>query len=104
MQGHKGMDHMMDIREVFNGCGERSEVKKKANKPRKNEGTNQSKLGGIGMMGKWMEVGAQLGIGVKLTINFPSNVCYESWDAWLHFGDGKPTGSAMLMLSPTYLI
>jgi hypothetical protein len=28
----------------------------------------------MGMMGKWMEDGTQLGIGVKPTINSPSSV------------------------------
>jgi hypothetical protein len=39
---------------------------KKVNEPRKDEVINQSKLGRMGMMGGWIEVGAQLGIGIKL--------------------------------------
>jgi hypothetical protein len=29
----------------------------------------------MGMMGEWMEVETQLGIGVKLVIDSPSNAC-----------------------------
>jgi hypothetical protein len=29
----------------------------------------------MGMMGEWMEIKAQLGIGVKLIISFPLGVC-----------------------------
>jgi len=35
----------------------------------------------MGMIGEWMELEAQLGIGVKLTTNFPSSACWEGWDA-----------------------
>jgi len=40
--------------------------RKKVNESKKDEIINRSKLGGMGMMGLWMEVGAQLGIGVIL--------------------------------------
>jgi hypothetical protein len=45
----------------------------------------------MGMMGKWIEVGAHLGIGEKLTFDSPSNACWDNWDnwdVWRHFGDG----------------
>jgi hypothetical protein len=70
----------MDTREAPSGCGKWG--KKKANGPRKDEGTGQSKLGGMGMMRGWMEANTYLGIGVKLTINSPLGACYEGWDAW----------------------
>jgi hypothetical protein len=46
----------MDIRVALNGCGEWGG--KKADEPKKDEGINQSKLRGMGMMGKWMEIRA----------------------------------------------
>jgi hypothetical protein len=49
----------------------------------------------MGMMGGRMEVGTQLNIGVKLIIGFSLN-------AQQHFGNIKPIGSTMLIL--TYLI
>jgi hypothetical protein len=52
---------MTNIEEVFCGCGKQKG--KKANGPKKDEGTSQSKLGRMGMMGRWMEVRAQLGVG-----------------------------------------
>jgi hypothetical protein len=55
-------------------------------------------------MGGWMEVGAHLGIGIKLTISSPSGACCKGWDAWQCFGDGKPIGSTMPILGLTYLI
>jgi len=61
---------MIDIGQTPNGCGGWSE--KRANGPRKDEGTCRSKLRRMQMMGKWMEAKAQLGIGVKLTTNFSS--------------------------------
>jgi hypothetical protein len=33
------------------------------------------------MMGKWMEDGTHLSIGVKLTIGFPLGACWNSWNA-----------------------
>lgn len=102
MQGYKGIDHMMDIRKTPSGCGKWGE--NKANEPRKDEGTDQSKLGGMGMMGGWMEDGAHLGIGVKLTISFPLCACYKGRNAWQCFGDGKSTRSTMPILGLTYLV
>jgi hypothetical protein len=55
-------------------------------------------------MGGWMEARTHLGIGVKLTINFPLGACYESWDVWQRFGDGKPIGFPMPILGLTYLV
>ncbi len=45
--------------------GVASEAKKGAHKSREDERIGQSKLRGMGMMGKWMEVGTELGIEVK---------------------------------------
>jgi len=49
------------------------------------------------MMGRWIEVETQLGIGIKLIIGFPL-------DARQHFGNGEPIGSTMPILDLTYLI
>ncbi len=46
-------DHTTDIGNTLNGCGEWSNMK--AEKPKEDEGISQTKLGGIRMMGKWME-------------------------------------------------
>jgi len=54
MQGHKGEDLITNIGKSPSGCGRRGE--KKANELREDEGIGWSKLGRIGMMGKWMEV------------------------------------------------
>ncbi len=62
------------------GCGEWDE--KQADGPKKGEGTGQGKLGWMGMMGKWIEVGAHLGIMEKLTSNSPSSACWDGWDNW----------------------
>lgn len=43
------------------------------------------------MIGGWMEAKAQLAIGVKLDTDFPSNACWEGWDAQQLLGDGKYT-------------
>ncbi len=56
------------------------------------------------MMGGWMEVGAQLGIGAKLTAGSPSGACYEGWDAQQSYGDGEPRGFAMPIPGLTYLV
>jgi hypothetical protein len=63
------------MREASNGYGEQD--RKGANGPRKGEGTSQGKLGGMAMMGGWMEGGAHLGIGVKLITNFPSSAYWD---------------------------
>ncbi len=47
---------------------------KKVNEPRKDEVINQSKLGRMGMMGGWIEVGTQLGIGIKLITVMDVNI------------------------------
>jgi hypothetical protein len=47
---------MVDIREALNGCG--GEGGKRVDRPKEDEGTVRSKLKGMGMMGKWMEVRA----------------------------------------------
>jgi hypothetical protein len=47
---------------------------KKVNEPRKDEVISQSKLGGMGMMGGWMEVGAQPGIRINLIIVMDVNI------------------------------
>jgi hypothetical protein len=52
-QGCRREDCMMDTRKTLNGCG--GQGKKRADKPREDEGTNWSKLKGMGMMGEWME-------------------------------------------------
>jgi hypothetical protein len=70
MWGHEGEDCMINIRKAPNGCGEWDG--KKANGTRMGERISQSKLGRMGMTGEWMEVRTHLGIGVKLTIGFPS--------------------------------
>jgi len=51
---------MTNIEEVFCGCGQQKG--KKVNGPKKDEGTSRSKLGRMGMMGRWMEARAQLGV------------------------------------------
>jgi hypothetical protein len=66
MSSHRKKDRTTDTREAPSGCGEWDE--KGVDKPREGEGTSQGKLGG---MGGWMEAGAHLGIGIKLTIGFP---------------------------------
>jgi hypothetical protein len=50
----------MDIQKTYNGCDKRGE--KKANGPREDEKTNWCKLGGMEMMGGWMEAGTHMGI------------------------------------------
>jgi hypothetical protein len=49
--------------------------RKKDHKPRKNEGISRSRLEGMGMMGSWIEVGAQLCIIVKLISISPLGAC-----------------------------
>jgi hypothetical protein len=36
----------------------------------------------MGIMGKWIEVGAHLGIGEKLIAGTPSGACWDGWDSW----------------------
>ncbi len=58
-------------------------------------------------MGEWMEIKAQLGIGVKLIISFPLGVCWEGWDAWWifqYFGDRKPIVFSMALLGLTLMM
>ncbi len=63
----------MNVGKTLNGhCGRSG---KSANGPKEDERTSQSKLKRVGMMGGWMEAGAQLGIGVKLIICFPLGAC-----------------------------
>jgi hypothetical protein len=54
-QGHRRKDHTTNTRKVPNVCGEQG--KKGANGPKEDERVNQSKRGGMGMMGGWMELG-----------------------------------------------
>jgi hypothetical protein len=54
---------MTNTKEVCNGCGGRSEIRSMNQK--KDEIISRSKLGRMGMMVRWKEVGAQLGIGIK---------------------------------------
>jgi hypothetical protein len=75
MQGHEREDHMMDIGKNPSGCGKWGE--KRPDEPKKDEGIGQSKLGGMGMMGGWTEVGAQLAIGLKLITNSPLGAFWE---------------------------
>jgi len=46
----------MDIRVTLSGCGEQGG--KRVDEPKEDEGTSQSKLKGMGMMGKWIEIRA----------------------------------------------
>jgi hypothetical protein len=70
MQGCAGEDCTTNTRKTLNGCGERNE--KRANKPTKGEGIGRGKLGGMGMMGGWIEARAHLGIREKLMSGTPS--------------------------------
>jgi hypothetical protein len=72
MWGHEGEDCVTDIGKALSGCGGRGE--KRLGGLRKDEGTSQSKLRGMGMMGKWMETRTQLAIRIMLIIGFPSGV------------------------------
>jgi hypothetical protein len=58
----------------------------------------------MGMMGKWMEAEAQLGIRVKLTIDSPSNACWEGQDAKQCLRDGECTIFVIPIPGLTYLI
>jgi hypothetical protein len=78
--GCKGKDRTTDMKEAPSGCGEWNG--KGANGPREGEGTSQSKLRKMGMMGGWMEVGAHLSTGIKLTTGSPSDGYWDDWDAW----------------------
>jgi hypothetical protein len=42
---------------------------------KENEGIGWSRLEGMGMMGGWIEVGAHLGIGVKMTSSSSLGAC-----------------------------
>jgi len=46
---------MMDTRKSFSGCG--GQNGKKANGLGEDEGIDRNRLRGMGMMGRWMEVG-----------------------------------------------
>ncbi len=88
MLGHGGKDRMTNTWEGLNGCGKRDG--KGSNGPKKGEGTSWSKLKRMGIMGKWIEVGAHLGIGEKLIAGTPSGACWDGWDSWdvqWHFED-----------------
>ncbi len=66
----------MDTWKALNGCGERDE--KGVDEPKEGEGTSRDKLGGMRMMGGWIEVESHLGIGKSLhngTIGFPLGAC-----------------------------
>jgi hypothetical protein len=102
MLSHGWKDHMMNTRKFPNGCGKWG--RKRVHRLGEDEGIGQSKLRAMGMMGKWMEVGTKLGIGVKQPISFPLGACWEGSDDWRHFGDKKPTWSNMLILNLTYLV
>ncbi len=51
------------------------QTRKKANKPWENEGIGWSRLKGMGIMARWIEVGAHLGIGVKMITSSPLGAC-----------------------------
>jgi hypothetical protein len=51
MRGHRGKDPMTDIGESPSGCGRQG--RKKANELKKDEGSSWSRLGRMGMMGKY---------------------------------------------------
>jgi hypothetical protein len=80
MQGRRKEDHMMTIEKVHDGCGEQDG--KKADRPKEGEGTSQGKLGGMGMMGGWIEVGTHLNKGEKLTSRSPLGAYWDDWDSW----------------------
>ncbi len=54
-----------------------SGAKKRAHKLREDERIGQSELKRMGMMGKWIEVGMELGIKVKQTTSSSSSVWWE---------------------------
>jgi hypothetical protein len=58
MQGCRREDHTTNIEKTPSGCGGWSG--KSVDELEKDEGTGWSKLGRIGMMGEWMEVGTHL--------------------------------------------
>jgi hypothetical protein len=49
-------NYNIDIREASSACGEQGG--KRVDGPKEDEGIGRSKLGGMGMMGRWMEVRA----------------------------------------------
>jgi hypothetical protein len=51
---------------------------KKVDGPREGEKTSWGKLGGMGMMGRWMEVRAHMGIRVKLRASFPLDAYWDN--------------------------
>jgi hypothetical protein len=72
MQGHRGEDCTKYTIKTPYKCGEQNG---KWADGCKGEGIGRSKLGWI-----YMGAGAQLGIGVKLTIGFPLGVYWDDWD------------------------
>ncbi len=102
IHGCGGEDYMTDTRETPSGCDEQGG--NRADGLKEDERISWSKLRRMGMIGEWMEVEAQLGIGVKLITNFPSSACWEGWDAWWCFGDKKPTWFTMFVLALTYSV
>jgi len=64
MRGRIREDYTTNTKKTPNGCGEWD--KKGANRLKKGEGSGW-KLKKLGMMGRWMEAKAHMGIGVKLT-------------------------------------
>jgi hypothetical protein len=75
MQGHRGEDLTTNTRKTFDGCAEQNE--KGANIPKEGEGTDRGKLGGMGMMGGWIEARAHLGIREELIFGSPSGAYYD---------------------------
>ncbi len=73
MWGCRREDPTTNIGEVHSGCSEQN--RKGFDGRRKGERIGRSKLKRMGMMGKWMEVGTHLGIGVKLTFGSPLDAC-----------------------------
>ncbi len=73
MRGYKGEDHLTNTINFFRECGERDG--KGANRCKKGEGTTWGKLWGMGMMGRWIEAKAHLGIEEKL-------ITSSSYGAW----------------------
>jgi hypothetical protein len=69
---------MMDMGEALNGYGERDG--KKAKGPKEGEEIGRDKLGGMGMMGIWIEVETHLSKKKKLTIGSSSCAYLDSWD------------------------
>jgi hypothetical protein len=78
MWGREREDRMIDTGKAPSGCGEWDV--KGADRPKKCEGIGRGKLGGMGMMGGWIEAKAHMGIGEKLIIGSPLSACWDNWD------------------------